>query len=506
MPTKKRIYMKGRCLENVSDSAASTVKNALPYLTPDDLALIVGSGTVVEVPGGTTIIEEGIRHHSLLIILSGSARVLRGRSEMVAFATISRGELVGEIAFLDQGAASATVVAEQSLRILRLEESQLSSLLHANPEFASRLFQSLAYSLARRLRATTQLLPPFTVEDVPQVRRFHATRATSGGEVPEAFAEAIEDFKQSMLHAQMRLKVQESDTVTVNRIVTLACADFNKELSDHVTQAQAPDAIGAYAFRETFPFMMSSALCERLYTKPRGYAGDFETIEEIYLGKPVGASVIGRLIDGWARSSQPAQAVRYRRSKLGRDVIARLSESGARGPVAVTSLAIGPGREVFDVLESYPSAPIRFTGIDIDEAALSFCAERAEKLGISNGKLVLFQDDLVKLSLGRGRIAIPKQDFIYSMALMDYLEDEVVVRIVNWAHEQLAPGGTLAVGNFATGNPDKPFMDYIVEWLLIHRTPDQMRQLFALSKFGKSEVRVDADPTGTQLFAYCTKQ
>jgi hypothetical protein len=49
-------------------------------------------------------------------------------------------------------------------------------------------------------------------------------------------------------------------------------------------------------------------------------------------------------------------------------------------------------------------------------------------------------------------------------------------------------------------------MDRIVVWVLIHRTPDEMRELFAMSKFGKTEVRIDADPTGIQLFAYCTKQ
>jgi extracellular factor (EF) 3-hydroxypalmitic acid methyl ester biosynthesis protein len=498
--------MKGRCLENVTHSVTTSVKNALPYLTPDDLALVVASGSVVEVPAGATIIEEGIRHRSLLVTLSGSARVLRGRSTMVAFATISQGELVGEIAFLDQGAASATVVAEQSLRLLRVEESQLSALLQSNPELAARLYQSLAYSLAKRLRTTTQLLPPFAVEDVPQVRRFHATHATSDGEVPQTFIEAIEDFKESMLHAQMRLKVQELDTVTVNRIVTSACADINNELSNHVADARAPDAVGAYAFRETFPFMMSSSLFERFYTKPRGYAGDFETIEEIYSDKPIGSSVIGQLIDGWARTFRPVEAVRDRRTKLVRDVIARLSQPSAREPLAVTGLAIGPGREIFEVMEAHPAAPIRFTGIDIDEAALSFCAGRAEKLGISTDSLALFQDDLVKLSRGCGRITIPKQHFIYSMGLMDYLEDEPVVSIINWAHEQLAPGGTLALGNFSTGNPDKPFMDYIVEWLLIHRTSEQMRELFARSKFGKSDIRIDTDATGIQLIAYCTKQ
>ena len=48
-------------------------------------------------------------------------------------------------------------------------------------------------------------------------------------------------------------------------------------------------------------------------------------------------------------------------------------------------------------------------------------------------------------------------------------------------------------------------MDYVLDWLLVHRSPAELRQLFAQSKFGKPEVRVDADVSGIQLFACCTK-
>ena len=58
---------------------------------------------------------------------------------------------------------------------------------------------------------------------------------------------------------------------------------------------------------------------------------------------------------------------------------------------------------------------------------------------------------------------------------------------------------------FATGNSDKAFMDYIMDWILVHRTPDELRGLFARSKFGDAQVRFESDPTGIQLIAYCTK-
>ena len=194
---------------------------------------------------------------------------------------------------------------------------------------------------------------------MPQVQRFHATRATATGDVPAAFVEAVEEFKRTMLHAQMQLKERRDDFEAVKTRVVSACEGASKILDDYVKGSSSPEAVGAYAFRESFPFMMSSALLERFYMKPRGYAGDFETIEAIYSGTPVGASAIGRMIDEWARTAGAAQAVQYRRSKLFRDIRTRLFGSPDAEPLNVTSLAVGPGREIFDILDAEPSAPIR---------------------------------------------------------------------------------------------------------------------------------------------------
>lgn len=489
------------------EQAIAALKAAFPFIETEDLHLFLETGTLTDAQDGSVIVKEGTRPRALMVIVAGTARVMRGRpDDMIAFATMSPGELVGEISFLDQTAASATVVADKSLSVFRIEESQINSLLHSVPGLATRLYQSLAHSLAKRLRTRTELIPPFTIEDVPQVQRFHATRTMAAGEVPEQFVAAVEEFKRTMLQTQIQLKDRGHDIEVSTRTVNGACAEASNALHHYVTESPDPEALGAYAFRETFSFMMSSSLLERVYMKPRGYAGDFETIEDIYSGRPVGASTIGRMVDEWARTSGTAQAVRHRRSKLFDDISALIRTSSGAGPLLVTSLAVGPGREMFDVFDAHHSAPIRFSGIDIDAAALGYCADQAKRKAIEEGKLNLFQDNLIKLSLGRGRVTIPEQDFIYSMGLIDYLEDKLVVLLINWAFDQLAPGGTLALGNFATGNPYKAFMDHIVEWVLIHRTPDEMRELFARSKFGRCDVRVDTDPTGIQLFAYCTKK
>jgi hypothetical protein len=48
-------------------------------------------------------------------------------------------------------------------------------------------------------------------------------------------------------------------------------------------------------------------------------------------------------------------------------------------------------------------------------------------------------------------------------------------------------------------------MGHVIEWVLIHRSADDLRNLFAQSKFGSRPVQVISESAGVQLFAICTK-
>jgi hypothetical protein len=62
------------------------------------------------------------------------------------------------------------------------------------------------------------------------------------------------------------------------------------------------------------------------------------------------------------------------------------------------------------------------------------------------------------------------------------------------------------LGNFDAANPDKAFMDHILEWRLIHRTPEELQGLFARSKFGDTPLDVQYEDERVNLFARCTKR
>jgi CRP-like cAMP-binding protein len=67
-------------------------------------------------------------------------------------AHIGPGQVCGEMAFLENGAASATVTADEDVEACAIEWSALSDLFELFPHLGSRFYRSLAVSLSRRLR------------------------------------------------------------------------------------------------------------------------------------------------------------------------------------------------------------------------------------------------------------------------------------------------------------------------------------------------------------------
>jgi CRP-like cAMP-binding protein len=482
----------------------SAVKSALPYITDEDAALLCEQGQTSEIAGGKTILEEGSCRRQLILLVGGQARVVRSHmGHDVTVASITDAEPVGEIAYFDGKGASASVVADGPAHILRLEEVQISSLLFSVPGLAARLFQSLAFVLARRLRAMTESAPSFLVDDVPQVKTARPSLAV-GTAIPPIAVVAVDEFKRDMTKAETLLGSSSHERTSATQLVISACDRIKNLLQRTVSEEPgAAHTVGAHVFRATFPHMMSSALLERIYTKPRGYPGDHETIEAIYRAEPRGATAIGREIDAWALQTRFCSAVRYRRTRIAADLTSLVAQRRATEPLSVAAIGIGPGREIFDLFEKHPMAPLRVVGIDFDDSALAFCAEEARNRLKRDDVIDLFQDNLVNTFLGHGNISISRQDYIYSAGLADQLEDELVFRMINWAYDQLAPGGTLALGTVR--NPDSAFMEYIAHWPLMNRSGEEMRALFSRSSFKGSEMRIETDPDGVQAFCYGRK-
>jgi SAM-dependent methyltransferase len=227
-------------------------------------------------------------------------------------------------------------------------------------------------------------------------------------------------------------------------------------------------------------------------------------IEEIYQNRGQGKGRLGPVIDRCFLNLPGAKAVRNRRGLLV-DEIRRTSRAGGDELTRFTSLACGPAEEVFDVLADPDlAARLQATLIDIDEEALAFVEDRARQRGVLD-RLTLAQANLIYLAVGRHRLELPPQHLVYSVGLIDYFNDAFVLKLMDFAHALLRPGGRLILGNFHPLNSSRAMMEHVLEWKLIHRSEDDMHRLFAASKFGRPCTRIRFESERVNLFAECVK-
>ena len=109
-------------------------------LPPELLEPILDAGVERVYEEGEAIMRTGEAGDAMVLVLEGTAMIERaGRKVPVA-----PGELVGEIAVLDGGPRTATVVAESRVRSLEITRDDLMRVLAADPQAATALIAVLA--------------------------------------------------------------------------------------------------------------------------------------------------------------------------------------------------------------------------------------------------------------------------------------------------------------------------------------------------------------------------
>jgi hypothetical protein len=218
----------------------------------------------------------------------------------------------------------------------------------------------------------------------------------------------------------------------------------------------------------------------------------------MYCNEPGGIAPLGPLFDSLLLDRPTVRAARNRRGLLTEEIAVALRAGD--GSARVTSLACGPGAELFDHFSENSASKLEATLIDIDFQALAFVADRRDAAGLTK-RMRLEHGNLVHLATGRSTIDLKDQNLIYSIGLIDYFEDCFVIALLNWIHGCLAPRGKVILGNFHTRNPDRAVMDLVLDWKLIHRSEEDMNRLFEASSFGQPCSGIRFEQEGINMFA-----
>lgn len=244
-----------------------------------------------------------------------------------------------------------------------------------------------------------------------------------------------------------------------------------------------------------------SPFIRRLQQWPRGYAGDFETIE--YLMRQENHAEPGRLAFWLEQYALDASLSQQHRNKV--DLQARVILDAVLGGAndeeapRILVLAAGASPDLRQVQDLLARRSFHAVLLDQDADALAF-SEQA--LPLIADRLTLVRRNVVR-GLRDVRAHGPF-NLVLAGGLFDYLPDQVAIMVLRQAREHLlAPGGRFVFTNISDANLCRPWMEHLTDWTLIHRTTTDVRDLCTAAGFAPEAVSLMRERTGLTLVATC---
>ena len=110
-------------------------------LTKKELALVASAGSEIDVAPGTALTEQGHRGSDAFVVLGGTFVVRRNGRKVAQLAV---GDIVGELALLDDEPRSASVVCLTAGSVLVISRGHFRSLIDDVPALSHKLLAALA--------------------------------------------------------------------------------------------------------------------------------------------------------------------------------------------------------------------------------------------------------------------------------------------------------------------------------------------------------------------------
>lgn len=242
-----------------------------------------------------------------------------------------------------------------------------------------------------------------------------------------------------------------------------------------------------------------SPFIRRLQEWPRGYPGDFETIEYLCEGANLAPPrSLAHALERYALNCDAAQQHRNKVIRQGRLILDAFRRFGAEA--RVLSLACGGSRDV----APYAQDLTRYGGTlvvnDVDPGAVALTRERLAALGenlvvVPGNGIRRYQDVAV---------AGPFH-LVVAGGLFDYLPTPVAAGLIRAVWQSLRPGGRFFWTNMAVGNPYRAWIENLGDWSLIERSESDIHAVIAEAGIGPGVVRLAREETGLTVLVEMEK-
>ncbi|MFT4176880.1 MAG: class I SAM-dependent methyltransferase, partial [Luteolibacter sp.] len=253
-----------------------------------------------------------------------------------------------------------------------------------------------------------------------------------------------------------------------------------EDVAQEISEAEAA-VHKSYVRRELHPIVLCSPFLYRTYTKPLGYAGDYEMVNMMLRNPYEGSSAFAKLLNFALLNTEPVVAHRNRIDFLVDKIRNECERRVSKGRTRVFNLACGPAVEIQRFLRDYDESDLaEIDLLDFNSETLEYTRERIQEARMAGGRetpVRYFQrsvHQLLRAATQGGEDEFNNYDIVYCAGLFDYLSQRVCKRLVDLFCTMVKPGGIVIVTNVADSNPRKAWMEYVMEWNLIYRNEEEM--------------------------------
>ncbi|MEW5894574.1 MAG: class I SAM-dependent methyltransferase family protein [Candidatus Omnitrophota bacterium] len=244
-------------------------------------------------------------------------------------------------------------------------------------------------------------------------------------------------------------------------------------------------------FREVIsPFATKGLIVKRGYEKPRGYPGDYLTLEMIYDLKSLSTDILGRLFDQYLLEDSYVVAIRNRKEMMKGLVKKAIIQSSSK-KMRILNIASGGARDIRELfIEDFKLdnlQNVEFVLVDQDKAALDFSKQEIDLIGPSlNVRYVHERIEKVFRKQKQFISSLGAFDMIYSIGLIDYIPDLLLGELVKFCFEILNPSGELVLSVKNTKKFRSLASDWFCDWNFYLREQKDLIRIIDQSLYGRN--------------------
>ena len=455
----------------------------LELLPPEARAALVAAGRQVDVPSGGHIIQRGDRSDELFVVLAGRFEVVdtRSRPEVVLDA-LRPGDVVGEMALVDEAPRAADVRADGEGAVLRWERAGLLRVFEANPKVEAAFWRAVSASMAARLRLTSRNAVVGGISAAP------ASRSLSSAD-EERVEALVRDARRVWLEADAALCRDPEDPAPAGRV-----AGSMRELAAQIAawlgiggvEHERARLAGAGLASALRPQLVRSGFGALALDVGARRGGDPRVLAHLLLAQPRGEGALGRLLDA-ELMALPTSAGFSARLQLAASAARRCLP--ADHPVELLLIGVSCGVLLARLMLHLGRTGARVQALDGSRDALAW-VDAGLGARPANVVLQLIQEDIAALAAAGSPVERGPCDLLIIDGLSEHLPDPLLLRLLRWGHDQLRPGGRLLVLGLGP-SADAALYDHLLEWPTIRRAPAALGALAERAALQTVDILVD---------------